>query len=106
MTDAFRIARNSDPESTLPYILWVPLTSAPLVLKARETWPRTGKVYCHRGEPLAVRGHRPQRRRPSTSAECRSDEPTGDDRVQVRSDAVTAARLIRSRRAMGPVSPV
>lgn len=50
MTDAFRIARNSDPASTLPYILWVPLTSGPLVLKAKETWPRTGKVYCHRGE--------------------------------------------------------
>jgi len=46
----FRIARNPDPESTLPYILWVPLPSAPLVLKAKETWPRTGKVYCHRGE--------------------------------------------------------
>jgi len=50
MTDAFRIARNPDRESTLPYILWVPLTSAPLILKAKETWSRTGKVYCHRGE--------------------------------------------------------
>ncbi|MGD9797813.1 MAG: ERCC4 domain-containing protein [Microbacteriaceae bacterium] len=50
MTDAFRIARNPDPASTLPYLLWVPLASAPLVLKAKETWPRTGKVYCHRGE--------------------------------------------------------
>ncbi|HVM55046.1 MAG TPA: ERCC4 domain-containing protein, partial [Acidimicrobiales bacterium] len=50
MSAVFRIARNPDPESTLPYILWVPLPSAPLVLKAKETWPRTGKVYCHRGE--------------------------------------------------------
>jgi hypothetical protein len=46
----FRIARNPDPDSTLPYVLWVPLSPAPLVLKAKETWPRTAKVYCHRGE--------------------------------------------------------
>ena len=46
----FRIARNPDPDSTLPYLLWVPLAPNPLVLKAKETWPRTAKVYCHRGE--------------------------------------------------------
>lgn len=46
----FRIARNPDTDSTLPYILWIPVGSTPLVLKAKETWPRTGKVYCHRGE--------------------------------------------------------
>jgi hypothetical protein len=46
----FRIARNPDHDSTLPYLLWVPLGSAPLVLKAKDTWPRTAKVYCHRGE--------------------------------------------------------
>jgi len=46
----FRIARNPDPDSTLPYVLWVPLGSNPLVLKAKDTWPRTAKVYCHRGE--------------------------------------------------------
>jgi len=46
----FRIARNPDPDSTLPYILSIPVGSTPLVLKAKETWPRTGKVYCHRGE--------------------------------------------------------
>jgi hypothetical protein len=45
----FRIARNPDTDSTLPYLLWVPLGSTPLVLKAKETWPRTAKVYCHRG---------------------------------------------------------
>jgi hypothetical protein len=28
----------------------VPLGPTPLVLKAKETWPRTAKVYCHRGE--------------------------------------------------------
>lgn len=47
---SFRIARNPDADSTLPYVLWVPVGSKPLVLKAKETWPRTAKVYCHRGE--------------------------------------------------------
>jgi hypothetical protein len=46
----FRIARNPEEESTLPYVLWVPLGSRPLVVKAKETWPRTAKVYCHRSE--------------------------------------------------------
>jgi hypothetical protein len=46
----FRIARNPDGESTLPYVLWVPVGPTPLVVKAKETWPRTAKVYCHRGE--------------------------------------------------------
>lgn len=46
----FRIARNPDPESTLPFLLWVPLPGGPLVLKAKDTWPRTAKVYCHRGD--------------------------------------------------------
>lgn len=51
MTSAtFRIARNPDSDSTLPYLLWVPLGSTPLILKAKDTWPRTAKVYCHRGE--------------------------------------------------------
>src|SRR5206468_4958323 len=46
----FRIARNPDEDSTLPYLLSVPVGSEPLVLKAKDTWPRTAKVYCHRGE--------------------------------------------------------
>jgi hypothetical protein len=50
MSATFRIARNPDPDSTLPYLLWVPLTSNPLVLKAKDVWPRTAKIYCHRGE--------------------------------------------------------
>jgi hypothetical protein len=44
MTAMFRVARNPDEDSTLPYLLWVPVGSAPLVLKAKETWPRTAKV--------------------------------------------------------------
>jgi hypothetical protein len=46
----FRIARNPDAESTLPYLLSVPVGETPLVLKAKDTWPRTAKIYCHRGE--------------------------------------------------------
>src|SRR3954447_9989619 len=46
----FRIARKPDADSTLPYLLWVPAGPQPLVLKAKDTWPRTAKVYCHRGE--------------------------------------------------------
>ncbi len=46
----FRIARNPDPDSTLPYVLSVPVGPTPLILKAKDTWPRTAKVYCHRGE--------------------------------------------------------
>jgi hypothetical protein len=46
----FRIARNPDPASTLPYVLSVPVGAQPLVLKAKATWPRTAKVYCHRAE--------------------------------------------------------
>src|SRR3954466_6857612 len=46
----FRIARNPDADSTLPYLLWVPVGATALVLKAKDTWPRTAKVYCHRGE--------------------------------------------------------
>lgn len=44
----FLIARNPDPESTLPYLLRLPLGPDGLVLRARDTWPRTAKVYCHR----------------------------------------------------------
>ena len=50
MPVTFRIARNPDPRSKLPYLLWIPVPDGPLLLKARETWPRTAKVYCHRAE--------------------------------------------------------
>jgi hypothetical protein len=42
------IARNPDPDSSLPFLIRVPLGSGGLVLKTREMWPRTSKVYCHR----------------------------------------------------------
>ena len=42
----FRVARNPDPASRLPYVLYLPLEGG-LVLKAREAWPRSSRVYCH-----------------------------------------------------------
>jgi hypothetical protein len=45
----FVIARNPDPESSLPYLLRLPVDGG-LVLKARDTWPRTARVYCHRAD--------------------------------------------------------
>lgn len=50
MADDFVIARNPDADSQLPYLLRIPLPGRAVVLKARETWPRTSKVYCHRAE--------------------------------------------------------
>ncbi|MEJ7833406.1 MAG: ERCC4 domain-containing protein [Nocardioides sp.] len=48
MPDDFVIARNPDGDSALPYLLRIPLGEAGVVLKSRDTWPRTAKVYCHR----------------------------------------------------------
>jgi hypothetical protein len=45
----FLVARNPEPDSRLPYLLRLPLGDG-LVLKARDTWPRTARVYCHRAE--------------------------------------------------------
>lgn len=44
----FVVARNPEAGSRLPYLLRLPLAAGTLVLKARELWPRTAKVYCHR----------------------------------------------------------
>jgi hypothetical protein len=46
----FEVAANPDPDSTLPFLIRLPLPDGELVLKARESWPRTAKVYCHRAE--------------------------------------------------------
>lgn len=51
---SFTVARNREADSRLPYLLRLPL-EAGLVLKARESWPRTSRVYCHRFE-----GHWPK----------------------------------------------
>lgn len=48
MPEDFLIARNPEEGTTLPYLLRIPLGPDGIVLKAKEVWPRTGKVYCHR----------------------------------------------------------
>jgi hypothetical protein len=42
----FVIAHNPEPDSKLPYLLSLPLEGAP-ILKARDTWPRASRIYCH-----------------------------------------------------------
>jgi hypothetical protein len=46
----FEVAANPDPDSSLPFLIRLPLPDGGLVLKARDSWPRTAKVYCHRAE--------------------------------------------------------
>ncbi len=53
MHDDFVVARNPEPDSKLPYLLRIPLGDG-IILKAREPWPRTSKVYCHRVEQWPV----------------------------------------------------
>jgi hypothetical protein len=40
------IARNPDPDSRLPYLLWLPLAGG-MVFRASGAWPRTSAVYCY-----------------------------------------------------------
>jgi len=50
VVERFLVARNPDADSSLPYLISLPLPAGPLILKARDTWPRTAKVYCHQVE--------------------------------------------------------
>ena len=50
MPDDLLIARNPEVGSTLPYLIRIPLGPDGIVVKARETWPRTSKIYCHRAD--------------------------------------------------------
>jgi hypothetical protein len=44
--DRFVVARNPDPESTLRFLLRVPLDGG-IPVEARDRWPTTSRVYCH-----------------------------------------------------------
>lgn len=44
--DLFVIAKNPDADSSLPYLVRLPLDGG-LILKVRATWPTTARVYCH-----------------------------------------------------------
>ncbi len=43
----FVVARNPDADSSLPFLIRLPVGSRPVVLKVKDTWPRTAKIYCH-----------------------------------------------------------
>jgi len=45
----FVVARNPDPDSRLPYLVLLPIDGG-LILKVRDTWPRTSRVFCARVE--------------------------------------------------------
>lgn len=45
--DRFIVAKNPDPASSLPYLVRIPIDGG-VILKAREPWPATARVYCHR----------------------------------------------------------
>jgi hypothetical protein len=49
----FVVARNPDLESSLPYLLRLPVGGG-LTLKAAEPWPVSSRVYCHPVDGLAV----------------------------------------------------
>lgn len=40
------IVRNPREDGKLPYLLRLPIAGG-LLLKARDTWPRSSRVYCH-----------------------------------------------------------
>ena len=46
MPDLFLVARNPDRESSLPFLVRLPIDGG-IVLKARDRWPMTARVYCH-----------------------------------------------------------
>jgi hypothetical protein len=51
--DDLLIALNPEEDSSLPYLVRIPLGPAGIVLKTKDTWPRTSKLYCHRlHEPM------------------------------------------------------
>jgi ERCC4 domain len=50
VADDLLIAVNPEQDSSLPYLVRIPLDDSGIVLKTRDTWPRTTKLYCHRAE--------------------------------------------------------
>jgi hypothetical protein len=60
------VARNPDPNSSLPFLVRLPLSGG-LVFRTKGTWPRTSALYCH---PVPV--------------EEWPDEPDVVERVQLR----------------------
>lgn len=46
MVEPFLVAKNPDPNSTLPFLVRLPIDGG-IVLKTRESWPRANRSYCH-----------------------------------------------------------
>jgi hypothetical protein len=46
----FVVAHNPDADSSLPFLVHLPLGEQGITLKVRDVWPRTTKLYCHRAE--------------------------------------------------------
>ena len=44
--DRFLIAKNPDEASSLKYLVRLPIDDG-VILKVRDTWPTTARVYCH-----------------------------------------------------------
>lgn len=44
--EPFLVARNPDPDSSLPYLVRLPIEGG-IVFKTRESWPRAARSYCH-----------------------------------------------------------
>jgi hypothetical protein len=47
MDGRFRVGSNPEANSTLPFVIELPLRDGPIVLKVKDRWPRTTKIYCH-----------------------------------------------------------
>lgn len=43
----FLLAKNPEPKSQLPYVVYLPLAGQGIWLKAKAGWPREARVYCH-----------------------------------------------------------
>ncbi len=46
VVDTFLVAKNPDPDSSLPFLVRLPIDGG-LILKTRESWPRSNRSYCH-----------------------------------------------------------
>ncbi|BDE07529.1 hypothetical protein WPS_28050 [Vulcanimicrobium alpinum] len=51
--EEFIVARNPDKTSSLPFLVHLPIDGG-LWLKARDSWPRTARVYCHPADDVDI----------------------------------------------------
>ena len=105
---SFVVARNPQADSKLPYLLRLPLEGG-LVLKAREPWPATARVYCHRfeeawpedgsrGSLLANAEDRPRRQSRRVGFPVGAASPTRSRSPSTRGNATPTASPSKARR--------